>query len=457
MIPWSITDKEMELTEKCISTAMSHGASAVRVTMSKSLIDLVKTLNGELDKVTHSGDRELIFNIFSEGKYGVYSTNKIEESTLNDFIAKSVKTVQLLTPDKFRTLPNPQRVAKNATSGLELGLYDDTYSQITPNKRLDIVEQASIFGKTDKILPKGCRLISEEIEYSDSISDCYIVDSQGLRCRHIESSFELGCGMTIEDSEQNKLSSYWWDASPFLNKTNFEGISAIALKRALSKIGAKEISGGKFNMVVENEIAARLVSPILSALSASSLQQNNSFLMDSLGKKIFPKGLNLIDKPFEKGKSGSRLFDSEGVATKESFIIETGEIKEYFVNTYMAGKMGIAPTIESYTRACLLPYLKDSQVPDLLDKDTIMKKCDNGILITGFNGGNSNSATGDFSYGIEGFAFNNGKLTHPVRNMVITGNFISLWNNLIAVGNDYRTCKNNQIPTLAFSNVDFSA
>ena len=105
----------------------------------------------------------------------------------------------------------------------------------------------------------------------------------------------------------------------------------------------------------------------------------------------------------------------------------------------------------------MLPYLKDSQVPDLLDKDTIIKKCDNGILITGFNGGNSNSATGDFSYGIEGFAFNNGKLTHPVRNMVITGNFISLWNNLIAVGNDYRTCKNNQIPTLAFSNVDFSA
>ena len=26
-----------------------------------------------------------------------------------------------------------------------------------------------------------------------------------------------------------------------------------------------------------------------------------------------------------------------------------------------------------------------------------------GILVTGFNGGNSNSSTGDFSYGIEGF------------------------------------------------------
>mgnify|MGYP000002517437 FL=1 len=80
-----------------------------------------------------------------------------------------------------------------------------------------------------------------------------------------------------------------------------------------------------------------------------------------------------------------------------------------------------------------------------------------GILVTGFNGGNSNSATGDFSFGVEGFLFKDGKIVHPVREMLITGNLLTLWNNLLAAGNDARFCKSKLIPTLAFGNVDFSA
>ena len=81
----------------------------------------------------------------------------------------------------------------------------------------------------------------------------------------------------------------------------------------------------------------------------------------------------------------------------------------------------------------------------------------NGILITGFNGGNSNSATGDFSFGVEGFLFKDGRIVHPVREILITGNLLTLWNNLLAAGDDARTCKSKIIPTLAFKEVDFSA
>ena len=80
-----------------------------------------------------------------------------------------------------------------------------------------------------------------------------------------------------------------------------------------------------------------------------------------------------------------------------------------------------------------------------------------GILVTGFNGGNCNGATGDFSFGIEGFAFSRGKITHPVREMLITGNILDLWSNLTAAGTDARRCTRWQIPTLAFDNVSFSA
>ena len=71
--------------------------------------------------------------------------------------------------------------------------------------------------------------------------------------------------------------------------------------------------------------------------------------------------------------------------------------------------------------------------------------------------GNCNPVTGDFSFGIEGFAFSRGKLTHPVREMLITGNMMTLWNSIIAAGNDARECTRWQVPSLAFENVSFSS
>jgi len=79
-----------------------------------------------------------------------------------------------------------------------------------------------------------------------------------------------------------------------------------------------------------------------------------------------------------------------------------------------------------------------------------------GILVTGFNGGNSNSSTGDFSFGIEGFLIENGKLVKPVSEMNITGNILGLWERLVAVGNDVRESSSWRTPSLVFDDVAFS-
>lgn len=107
-----------------------------------------------------------------------------------------------------------------------------------------------------------------------------------------------------------------------------------------------------------------------------------------------------------------------------------------------------------------MPYARDKDLSSGekdLSLEDILKLCSSGIYVTGFNGGNCNPATGDFSFGIEGFAFSKGKITHPVREMLITGNIKTLWNNLLAAGNDPRSSARWQVPTLAFENVSFSA
>ena len=211
-------------------------------------------------------------------------------------------------------------------------------------------------------------------------------------------------------------------------------------------------------MVLDSENSSRLVTPLTSALGAFALQQKNSFLLDTLGKKVFPEWMTLKDMPLAIGQPGSKLFDSEGVAARETPVIQNGVVKEYFVNTYMSRKMGIAPTIEDVIRPVLEPCVAPGMdKPSRMDRDALMALAGDGILVTGFNGGNSNSATGDFSFGVEGFLFKDGKIVHPVRETLITGNLKTLWNNLLAAGDDARLCKSKIIPTIAFKDVDFSA
>lgn len=447
---WKIGQEEIAIARKSIDLALKAGADKVRVTLNKSVSDLCSALNGELDQVSHSGDRSLKFNIIADGRYGSFSTNRLDEANLKEFITKATAIVKALAQDSYRDLPDPSRTEKNAITGLELDLYDPFYEEMTPQRRIETVLKASAWQSISDN-QKDYSPISEEVEYSDSAIDVLIMDSNGLNCRHIETSFDLSSEVTLQSGNGNKVSGFWWDSAIRFKDLDTDALCRKAFDNTLAKFNPQSVKSGKMNMIVENNAGSKLLIPILNALGGFSIQQENSFLTGTIGKKIFPEGFTIMDKPRAKGANGTRLFDSEGVSAMDRPLIENGIVKEYFINTYMAGKLGMNPTIEDAIRPEIM------QFGDQSDLNGIMNKCGDGILVTGFNGGNSNSATGDFSYGIEGFAFRNGKIAFPVREMVITGNFITLWNNLIAAGTDFRPCMSRGIPTLAFKDVDFSA
>ena len=453
-----INEHEINIARYCISFATGHGADAARVSLNKSVMDGYTLLNGELDKVTHSADRSIYLYIYTDGRYGTFSTNRLEQSELDGFILKAIEMVRMLGEDKCRCLPDPERTERNAKTGRELDLYDEAYESGNAEKRLEKARSISRFGKIQD--NDMYSLISEECEYSESVDDNFVVDSQGLEGRHTETMFYCFAEMTIKAADGNKYSGFWWEASQKEAGLNLEACAEKALEKATGQIGPKKRRSGNYRMVVDKSVASRLISPIVSALNASAVQQKVSFLEDCIGKEIFPSGMTLMDMARTPGKSGSRLFDTEGVATKDSAIIDKGRIQQYFVSTYMSKKMDIPPTVEDISRPVLMPYMKDEDLSSEekeVSLQTVLRKCSNGILVTGFNGGNCNPVTGDFSFGIEGFAFSKGKITHPVREMLITGNIVDLWNNLIAAGNDYRPSARWQIGTLAFENVSFSA
>jgi PmbA protein len=132
-----INQNEIDIAKFCIESALKQGASAARASLSKSIIDSYMMLNGELDKVTHSADRSIYLYIYADGRYGNFSTNRLDAAELEDFIGKAISMVRMLGEDICRTLPEASRTATDAKTGRELDLYDECIEQSSADLRLE--------------------------------------------------------------------------------------------------------------------------------------------------------------------------------------------------------------------------------------------------------------------------------------------------------------------------------
>ena len=74
-----IDPKDIELVRESLDMARQAGAEKARSTLCRSEEDLVATLNGEVDRVTHCVDSSLSFALFADGRFGSFSTHRSKE------------------------------------------------------------------------------------------------------------------------------------------------------------------------------------------------------------------------------------------------------------------------------------------------------------------------------------------------------------------------------------------
>ena len=439
---------EVESAQMALDMVMKQGAQACRITMNFGIQNSFSALDGKLENLQNANDRNLYIQIISNGRYGAYSTNRLNKEELEKFISQAMHTTSYLTPDECRTLPPKEICWFGNEDALEQ--YDPYIMEMPPQRKKEIA-----FEVMDEIYGKNKKIVSVNTEYGDMLEYQYMIDAQGFEGDSLQSNFTVSAECSVKGRGNARSEGWWYESALHYNKFNPAGCGTKALKRALDKLNPKDMEGGCMNMIVDNTCSSRVISPIFQALNGSNIQQQNSFLLNKKGEKVFSHKFTLLDNPHWRGMSGSRYFDGDGIATRPMDIIRNGVVQTYFINTYSANKMGCAPTVESAS----VPHFSLDEFPEDMRNLThteMMKIMDKGILVTGFNGGNCNGLTGDFSYGIEGFYFEGGEILFPVREMNISGNIVSLWRNLAMVGNDARTCSRWLIPSLAFENVEFT-
>lgn len=446
-----ITENERKIALDSLDCALKAGASAAKVCLNKSVMSTYSVLDKEFDKLVHSADRSLYFHIFADGKYGNFSTNRFEAGELKGFLESSVETVRMLAADEARCLPAKELYYKGTSSGHEMEIDDPAFDDVPPERKKEIAMECAATAPGTAI--------SAETEFSEQADGLFIADTQGFTGLGYETTYAISSEITVKGKGNSRASGYFWSASPMLSGLKYEDCATKAYERATARLNPKKIKSGKYIMVVENYVASRLFAPIMAALNGMAIEQHNSFLTDSLGKRVFPEWLDVIDRPHVKGAPGSRLFDSEGVATKDCDIISHGTVGMYFINSYASRKLGIPQTVESASRPVIVPFDRTSGKGTghgISSLDYILRQSGSGILVTGFNGGNSNPVTGAFSFGIEGFRFENGEILYPISEMLITGDILSLWTKSLFAGNDPLGSLRWQVPTLAFEDVDFN-
>ncbi len=219
-------------------------------------------------------------------------------------------------------------------------------------------------------------------------------------------------------------------------------IGDYAARRALSRLNGRKLKTRKCPVIFEAPLASGLIGSFVHAVSGGALYRKTSFLVDSLGKKIFPSFVRISERPHLRGGFASSPFDDDGVATCDREVVEGGVLQGYFLSTYSGRKLGMATTGNAGGSHNLLVQ------PGRHDLTGLLREMGSGLLVTELLGQGVNYVTGDYSRGAAGYWVENGEIAYPVEEITIAGNLREMFAGIIDIGNDIEVRGSKQVGSI---------
>jgi PmbA protein len=216
-----------------------------------------------------------------------------------------------------------------------------------------------------------------------------------------------------------------------------EAVGRYAAERALARLNARKLDTRTCPVLFEAPLAAGLVGAFVQATSGGALYRKSTFLLDSLGKSIFPSHINIVEDPHIVGAVGSSPFDEEGVRTQTRKVVSDGVLQGYFLSSYSARKLGMQTTGNAGGSHNLEMVSKETKIAD--DFEGMLRKMGTGLLVTELMGQGTNYVTGDYSRGASGYWVENGVIQYPVEEITIAGNMKDMFQAIVGIGNDVLT------------------
>lgn len=422
-----------------VETARGLGAEEVTAWTSTGTYTDVKQRDGTLEKWQDSQSRSASAALYVDGRYSVHNTNDLRPDALRQFLSRAIDATRHLEPDPFRRLPDPEDMG--ATPG-DLDLIDTASNSVDHRAWVDEMQTAAT-----KAIPKHLRS-AEGFVWSGS-SESAMVTSNGFVGTTASTEFGQGADVSMEDKDGRLPEAY--DYAVARHQTDLPTIAQLAesvADRGVRQLGSGPVPSKRGAMLVDNRVASRIIGTLVGPLSGGSIYEQRSCMADKLGERVASSAFSLLDEPHLPKGMGSRLYDGDGRPTQRRTIIEDGVLQHWLINVYYGRKLERAPTTGG-TSNLVVPIGQRSCVDILGDLNW-------AIQVDGFLGGNSNPATGRYSFGIRGTLFENGVAVKPISEMNISGSIFDLMDGFIEAANDPWRFGSCHSPSLLFDAVQFS-
>ena len=227
---------------------------------------------------------------------------------------------------------------------------------------------------------------------------------------------------------------YWYTVGRAASELEpAEAVGREAARRTLARLGARGLSTRQAPVLFRADVAGGLLRSFVGAIRGASLYRKASFLLDHLGKPVFPEFVRIHENPLLPGGPASAAFDAEGVATRARDLVSGGLLQGYVLDSYSARRLGLKTTGNAGGVRNL------SIDPGADGLDGLLRRMDTGLLVTEMMGHGTNLVTGDYSRGAAGFWVEGGEIRYPVEEITVAGNLKDMYLNLRAVGNDVDT------------------
>ncbi|SJZ72030.1 PmbA protein [Cetobacterium ceti] len=413
-----IKSKEMNLEEFEIYYVSSETSS-------------VKVFNKSLDSYSDSQNQGISFRAKIGDKMGYSYTESLEEKDILPLINEAIENGKIIENEDIIDIYGEKK------EYVKLNTYSEELDKITTEEKIEFLLEAEKYAlEYDKRVKSVNYCV-----FGSGKSERRIKNSKSLDLHDMENYGYTYLAVVVEENGVIKNDSDYIVSRDFKDFDS-KKIGENAVKKALKKLGAVDGESGSKKIVIGNRALSDLLGAMGGIYSAENVQKGISKFKDKLGEKVASEKVSIIDNPHLEDGYGSSAFDAEGVPTENKKLIENGILKTYLYNLKTAKKDGVQTTGNGAKGGYkgtmgIAPFNLYMEKGDK-SLEEILKIAENGIYVDSFAGLHSglNGVSGDFSLACEGFLIENGKITKPLNQITLAGNFFDMLLDIEEVGND---------------------
>lgn len=421
--------KLKDLVQELLDEALKQGASSAEASLSSDKGLSITARLGGVETIEHHQDQGLGVTVYIGQRKGSASTTDLSPQSIRETVAAACSIARYASSDACAGLPEQELLA---TRFPDLDLYHPWELSAEEGIDLAIACEAAALGYHPDISN------SEGASVNSHQGVTVLGNTLGFLHGYPSTRHSLVCSV-LGQREESMQRDYWYSVARAAEDLQpAREVGEKAAQRAIARLQARSLSTRQCPVLFAAEVATGLLGSLVGAISGGNLYRKSSFLLDALGRQIFPEFIHIHEQPHLHKALGSAPYDAEGVATHARDIVAGGVLQSYVLSTYSARKLGM----QSTGNAGGVHNLLIDPGPDSDDFSSMLRKLDRGLLVTELMGQGVNMVTGDYSRGAAGFWVENGEIQYPVEEITIAGNLRDMFLHLVAVGNDV-DCRGN--------------